>query len=137
MIFIPLLVVFFGLILRHMALWCVYEIPYCFATNFFHSIFLGFINPFYTFSIFFLPPALLLLVVGKQAFNSWLRLAMWWLPLSVIVIAITPTSSNAWMPLYFVGKDTTTLIMAGLFTALSLLLILWKQFSHSKKQGTL
>jgi len=131
--FIPLVLVFSGLGLRHLALWCVYGLASCPATNFFHAIFLEFINPLYTFSIFFVVPALGLVFVKQHTFKSWLHLATWFIPLSILVIALTPTSSHAWMPLYFVGKDTTTLILAGTFTVVSLLIILCKQFGWGKK----
>lgn len=124
--FFPLILVLFGLGLRYLALWCVYGISSCPATNFFHAIFLEFVNPLYTFSIFFIVPALGLLLIKRNVFNSWLRFAVWWLPLSAILIAITPSTSNSWMPLYFIGKDTVTLVMAGLFTTVSLVILLIK-----------
>jgi len=132
-----LAIILAAIALRYLVVWCIYGIPRCFATNLFHSMFDPFIYPLFLYSVTTLPLAIVLLFIGKTAFRSWLRLAMWWLPLSVIVIAITPTSSNAWMPLYFVGKDATSLIMAGLFSILSIFLILSKQFNHSKKQGIL
>lgn len=128
---IPVLVVLFGLGLRHVALWCVYGISSCPATNFFHAIFLELINPLYTFSLFFFAPTLCLLFVRKQIFSAWLKFAMWWLPLSAIVIAVTPSTSNSWMPLYFIGKDTVTLIMASLFTIISLVIILLKSMRRT------
>jgi len=131
--FIPLVLVFSGLGLRHLALWCVYGLSSCSATNFFHAIFLDFINPLYTFSIFFVVPALGLVFVKQHTFKSWLRFAIWFIPLSIIVIGTTSTSSNSWMPLYFIGKDTVTLVMAGLFTVISLVIIVWRQFDLGKK----
>ncbi len=131
--FIPLFVVLFGLGLRHLALWCIYGISACPVTNFFHAFFLELINPLYTFSLIALLPALILTFVTRSTFITWLKFAMWWLPPSAILIAITPSTSNSWMPLFFIGKDTVTLVMAGLFTAISLVIIVWKQFNLGKK----
>ena len=77
---------------------------------------------------------LLTLSYLKTSINySWLRFAAWWLPLSAVLIATTPETSNSWMPLYFIGKSTVTMIMASLFTAISLILIVWKQFNLGKR----
>jgi hypothetical protein len=105
----------------------------CFLANYIWPVFYNLIRPLYIFSEVFVLVALILIFVRNTAFNSWLRFAIWFIPLSIIVIGTTPTSSNSWMPLYFIGKDTVTLVMAGLFTVISLVVIVWKQFDLGKK----
>ena len=129
---IPVVFVMFGIGLRYVAIWCIYGINSCFAANFFHKIFGEVIIQLYFFSIIILFPTIVLCFVKRLIFNSWLRFAAWWLPLSIILIAITPETSNSWMPLYFVSKDTVTVLMASIFTIISLILIAWKTFAARK-----
>ncbi len=131
--FVPIVIVISGLGFKHLALWCIYVLTECTATSFLHGIFGSLVSPLYLFSTVAIVPALVLIFVKKTTFHSWLRFAAWWLPLSAVLIATTPETSNSWMPLYFVGKDTVTLIMASLFTAISLILIVWKQFNLGKR----
>lgn len=83
-------------------------------------------EPLFSYSLVFLPASFALLFIQKEAFNSWLHFARWWLPLSIILILITPTSSNSWMPLYSLDKEMMTWLMGGLFTLISLVLIITK-----------
>lgn len=131
--FVPIIIVIFGLGFKHAALWCIYVLTGCNLTSFFHGIFGSVISPLYLFSLIASVPALILAFVRKAAFYSWLRFAAWWLPLSAILIATTPETSNSWMPLFFIGKDTVTIFMASLFTVISLILIVWKQFNLGKR----
>ena len=64
---------------------------------------------------------------------SWLYFAAWWLPLSAVLIALTPTWSNSWFDLYPLVKEDMALYTASLFTAISLILIVWKQFNLGKR----
>jgi hypothetical protein len=59
----------------------------------------------------------------RKARLPLLIFALAWIPLSILLIAITPITSNTGMPLYFIGRETITWIMAGLFTFISLLII--------------
>ncbi len=83
-------------------------------------------------SITLLFVSFLVTFVSHVVFNSWLRFAAWWIPLSIILIVITPETGNSWMPLYFIGKGTVTVLMASLFTIISLILIAWKTFAVRK-----
>lgn len=64
---------------------------------------------------------------------SWLRFALWWLPLSAILIAITPVTNSNWLPMYSIENNTVTVLMASLFTIISLGIIAWKQFGPGSK----
>lgn len=131
--YFPLLFVAAGIALRNLAFWCTDILESCSISNFLKIIFSDFIIPTYLFSFVALLPTLVLCFVARGTFKAWLRFAMWWLPLSAILIAITPSTSNSWMPLYFIGKDTVTLVMAGLFSIISLGIIAWKQFGQGGK----
>lgn len=91
-------------------------------------------EPLLIFSILLVIFFSIFLFLKKNIFNSWLRFAAWWVPLSIILIAITPETSNSWMPLYFIGKNTVTIIMAGFFAFVSLLLITLKSFQARNKK---
>lgn len=78
----------------------------------------------------FLIYGIALLVVGvanatmfTERDARWLKFALFWLPLSILLIAITPTVSNTAMPLYFIGRETLTWVLAILFTLISIILI--------------
>lgn len=89
-------------------------------------------EPLLIFSILLVVILSILLFLNKNIFKSWLRFAAWWIPLSIILIVITPETSNSWMPLYFIGKGTVTVLMAGIFSIISLILIAWKTFAARK-----
>lgn len=91
-------------------------------------------EPLFIFAVVIFVLAVLLAVFGDRIYISWLRFAAWWIPLSVIFIAVTPSTSNSWMPLFFIGKDTVTIVMAGIFTLISLILIAVKTLAARKAQ---
>ncbi len=130
--YIPLLLVLIFIIVNRFAANCVLSIT-CPAADLIWPFFFELIKPLYLYSLVFGIVSVCLVFVNKQTFGSWLKLAVWWIPLSVILIAVTPKNSSSWMPLYFVGKDTVTLIMASLFAVISLALIGWKTFVSRKK----
>lgn len=130
--YFPLFLVILFISIDRFAVYCL-NATSCLFSNSIWPIFFVVIKPLYLFSLIFTITAFVLAFVSIKIFNSWLRFAMWWLPLSVILIAITPSTSNSWMPLYFIGKDTVALVMSALFTLISLVIIVWKQFGLRKK----
>lgn len=77
---------------------------------------------------------LLLLRFARQSVqNYWVNFAIWWLPLSVLLIAVTPVTNSNWMPTFSIERITVTIIMAALFTIISLGIIGWKQFGSKRK----
>ncbi len=93
------------------------------------------LKPLWVFGLFSLPVYMVLIFVRNSAWKAWLQFSSWWLPLSVIVIAITPTWSSSWFSFFSIVKEDSAIIMASLFTIISLILISWKQFSLGKGQG--
>lgn len=71
--------------------------------------------------------------VRVNTFSSWLKFAFWWLPLSAVVIYIASSGENSWMPLYSYSQGEVAVFMAGLFTLISLVIIVWKQFGQGGK----
>lgn len=89
-------------------------------------------KPLLTFSLASLFLLLGLSYLKSPVLYAWLRFAVWGIPISAILIATTPETSNSWMPLYFIGKDSVTLITAILFTLISLTIIAVKSFALRK-----
>ena len=90
-------------------------------------------QPLFVFSLFLVPVVLILLFISDDAFKSWLRLAVVWLPLSFICVALTPDSGNQVISyLSIINYENTALVMGGLFTIISLILIAWKTFAARK-----
>ena len=80
-------------------------------------------EPLYRLAVGAAIPFSVVLFLKRAAYEGWLRFARWWVPLSIFLIAITPVGGNSWMPLFSLNKEGVTLLMAGLLTAISLVLI--------------
>lgn len=90
------------------------------------------IDPIYIFSLFSIPAVLLLPIVKKRVFDTWLRFALVWIILSVMVIGSTATSTNAWFSVINFVREDAARIMGTLFSALSLFLIIWQTYVPKK-----
>lgn len=83
--------------------------------------------PFYFFSLYFLPAAILLIFVSRDIFKSWLRLAVWVFPLAFIYIASTPINwTGIGLDLYPFVRDDAARLAGGVITAASLTLVIWE-----------
>lgn len=85
-------------------------------------------DPLYFYSLGFALGAFILLFIDRTIFNKWLRFAVWWVPISIVLIAITPSTSGQWLPLYFIGKSLLALILGGIFSLITIVLV-WKRRS--------
>lgn len=126
-------VVLAGISVRYIAVWCIYSYANCPVTALLHSLFNTVIYPVFLFSIAIFPLVIGLFFVRIKTIKTILLFSAWWLPLSAIVIALTPSTSNSWMPLYFIGKDAITQVMAGIFVIVSLIIITTKHFASKRK----
>lgn len=89
---------------------------------------LNFTKPLYNLALFLLPISFVLIFIPRNIFNSWLKFAAWAIPLAIIFIAMTPVVDNSLLPF---SRDDAARLAGGVFSALSLLLIIWKWFiSH-------
>ena len=87
-------------------------------------------EPAYILGIAVFLPSLLLLFCKEEIFKSWFRFARWALPLSILLIIVAPTTNGSFTPFYGINKEMVTWLMGGLFTLISLILIVWKSFAH-------
>ena len=114
---------------KYFSLWCIDSISFCYG-SLIHQSYQYFTSPLYSYSLFILPIAVILVFVPRQVFNSWLKLAVWALPLSVIYIAMTPVNSTGlgmdFFPFY---RDDAARLAGGVFAIVSLILIAWKYFA--------
>ena len=82
-----------------------------------------------------MPVAIILMVVSRSIFNSWLKLAAWMIPLSVLFIAVTPVNFTGigidFFPFY---RDDAARLAGGVFAGVSLVLITWK-FIAARRAG--
>ncbi len=104
----------------------------CAFVSFFSPLSFSFFKPLWVYALFFIPVPLVLFFVRENVWKSWLRFSYWWITLSLIVVAITPVWSNSWFPLYSFVKEDAAQVMGGLFTIISLILIVWKTFAARK-----
>lgn len=121
---VPFLTALLGLAFAPTSYWCIYSNGYCYAT-WIHQIYPHFTNPLYNFALFFLPTAILLAFVPREIFKSWLKFAVWAIPLAIIFIAMTPVIDTSLLPF---SRDDVARLAGGVFSAGSLVLILWKSF---------
>lgn len=80
-------------------------------------------EPLYRLSVGAAIPFSIVIFLKRTVYEQWLRFARWWIPLSVLLVIVTPVGSNSWMPLLSLNKEGVALLMAGLFTSISLVLI--------------
>lgn len=90
--------------------------------------------PLFFFALYFLPLAIVLAFVPRNIFNSWLKLALWAIPLSIIFIAVTPVNSNAFMDFFPFYRDDAARLAAEVFTAISLVLIIWRALRSARAE---
>lgn len=104
----------------------------CFLSSYFHKTTFSVLEPLYIFSLFSLPAVLLLPIVKKRIFDTWLRFALVWIILSVMVIGSTATSTNAWFSIVDFVREDAARIMGILFSGLSLFLLAWHTYMPKK-----
>jgi hypothetical protein len=69
--------------------------------------------------------------VRNEVFQAWWRLTRWWVPLSILLVLIMPSDNGAFFP---IDKAHVAIIMSGLFTVLSLAIILSTLIASQKKR---
>lgn len=127
--FVPVLLVLFMIGFRYFSQWCIGSEQICFRTLL-DRIYLYNINPAFYFAVFFLPITIILTFVPRIIFQSWLRLAVWFVPLAVIFISFTPDSNpGAIIELFSFYRDDAARLAGGVFSATSLVLIIYKYLS--------
>ena len=122
---IPALLALVAIGFRYFSQWCIDSISLCYGT-WIHWIALPIIKPLYFFSLFLLPIVIILAFVPREIFKSWLKFVAWAIPLTIIFIAMTPVIDNS---LLSFSRSDAARLAGGVFSAASLLLILWKYFS--------
>jgi len=90
--------------------------------------------PLYFFALYFLPLAIILIFIPRLLFNSWLKFAVLALPVLFIFITFTPVNFTGigmnFFPFY---RDDAARLSGEVFSALSLLLIVWKYFASRSR----
>lgn len=100
----------------------------CFLWGHFYNYVFTVLDPLYIFSLFSIPAVLLLPIVKKRVFGTWLRFAFVWILLSIVVIAWASEPSSSWFQIIrFAGEDAARL-MGILFSGLSLFLLAWQTY---------
>lgn len=117
----------FGIALSPISYWCIYSNGYCYGT-WIHHIHQSFTNPLYSFALYSLPLAVILVFISRQTFISWIKLAVWAIPLAVLFIASQPVVAS----FLSTDRDDASRLAAIIFTILSLILIVWKRFKSDK-----
>lgn len=122
---IPAVLVFASFIFVETSYWCVYSYGVCYGT-WVSYIYEYFTNPLYNFFLYFAPVALILILIPKAIFKSWLKFAAWALPLAFLDIASTPVygamQGFGMMP-SGPGRDDAARSDGQLFLIISLIII--------------
>lgn len=124
---IPILFVFVAIGFRYFSQKCILMSSSCYGT-WVHHIYNYTTNPLYFFTLYSLPLAIILILIPRHLFNSWLKLALWAIPLSFIFIAMTPVNSNAYMDFFPFYRDDAARLAAEAFSVVSLIFIIWKTY---------
>ena len=90
----------------------------CIDTVFFIAMLL-FVFPFV---LFF---SLITYKMRDEVSRAWIRFATWWVPLQILLVALTPESSGGYF-VVILDKQFVAIILSGLFTLISLLLIAYR-----------
>ena len=110
---------------RYFSIWCTDSISFCYS-SWINQISLSITKPFYYFALYFLPIAIILILVQRSTFNSWLKFVAWALPLSILYIIMIPVNSNAYMDFFPFYRDDAARLAAGVVSVISLIFIIYK-----------
>lgn len=91
---------------------------------------IGFAFFYYALSILVI--SVLIYKVRDEVFRAWVKFATWWAPVQIFLVLIFPVSGGGY--LISIDKQFAAIILSGLFTIVSLLLIIWKWFA-SRRSG--
>lgn len=127
---IPFILVFASVAFSRLTVDCARHYSTCTGGKFLINLSDWLTDPLYFYSLGFSLGAFILLFVERTIFDKWLRFAVWWIPLSVILIALTPSTSGQWLPLYFIGKSLFSLVMGGIFSVVTLLIVVRVKSQH-------
>ncbi len=127
--FVPALLALLSIGFSYFSQWCTTAGQICFRTLLDRMI-PEITYPLYFFSLYLLPIAVILVFISRSIFNSWLKLAAWAIPLSIIFIATTPVNfTGIGMDFFPFYRDDAARLAGEVFSAISLVLIVWKWFS--------
>lgn len=129
--FLPMALIVVCIISGYFAMLCGVN-PECEFANLLNDYSFTVFKPLWVFSLFSIPAVLLLPIVKKRVFDTWLRFAIVWIILSVIVIGSTATSTNAWFSMVDFVREDAARIMGILFSGLSLFLLAWQKYMPKK-----
>lgn len=133
--FIPTLLALILIGFRYFSQWCIGAGQVCFRT-FLDRMYLYTINPLFYFAISLLPIFLVLVFVPRSIFKSWLRFTTWAVPITFILIFLTPDSNpGAYTDFFPFYRDDAARLAGGVFTVVSLVLIIWKSVTSRRKTG--
>ncbi|MDP2665479.1 MAG: hypothetical protein Q8P23_02430 [bacterium] len=108
---------------------CRYYPQYGYATRYCESA-ISLLLPL----VFVAPLSSLLFLLREEVFRAWLRFAYWWIPVSLVFIYLAGGWSGGGFGIPNVlDQESVSIIFAGLFVVISLLLIIWKYFSSRRK----
>jgi hypothetical protein len=82
----------------------------------------------------FIPVFLFSLITYKmndEVFESWIKFAKWWVLGTLILVIIAPAHDPSLLP---VTKEIISLLSAGAFTLISLILVISKFFAERNKK---
>lgn len=120
---IPFAIVVTSVAFSNLTLDCARNYSTCLGGRFLINLSDWFSDPLYFYSLGFALGAFILLFINHTIFKKWVRFAVWWIPLSIILIAVTPSTSGQWLPLFFVGKSLLSLILGGVFSVVTVLIV--------------
>lgn len=120
--FVPAILALLIIGFRYFGIWCTEAGNLCYRT-WLDRTFLEITNPLDSFARYFLVITLVLILIPREIFKSWLKFAAWVIPLSILYIWTTPVWDTSLLPF---SRDDAARLAGGVFSAASLLLILWK-----------
>jgi hypothetical protein len=121
---------------RYYSQWCIDTISnsLCYGT-WVHWIYISFTSPLFFFAIYLLPIAIILTLVSREMFKSWIMFATWAIPLSFIFIFATHVTSGAYIDFFPFYRDDAARLVGGVFAAASLILIVWKSIAFRRNRN--
>lgn len=132
--FIPAILALLAIGFSYFSQWCTSDGQMCYRT-FLDQMFPYITNPLYFFALYLLPLAIILVFIPRNIFISWLKLAAWAIPLSIIFIATTHVNfTGIGMDFFPFYRDDAARLAGEVFSAISLILIIWKYFSLRRSQ---
>ncbi len=128
---IPVVLALLAIGFSYFSQWCTADGQICYRTVL-DQMFPYITNPLYFFALYVLPLTVILVVVPRTVYDSWLKFSLWAVPISFIFIWSQPVY-GLWI--YSSDRAGAAQFSAVVLSIVSLVIVIWKYFSFRRSKS--